>query len=649
MATTEMAMMFEAIRQLAEQVKSMAEANQSSGGSKLEAWDSIAKYKNITLFTGDAKMWDEFSTKFRSQVAAGARGVEELMKSVETEVTEKQAEHQEWEDLADGRCTVDQVQEVAVKLYNVLLSITTAEANAVVRRCRGNGLWAWKRLSTTLNPRTLASGVKCISQVLAPTKITNASKADVAIEAWEDRVAKLAIEYGEEISAKMKVAVLYAMLPKDLQERVLDKCAVNWDGAKEEEAASIYHSVKEDVKNIAKSRRDMSMPKPMEVDRVRADWGWWCGGWNDEDEENNEYKDKDKELQTEEKDVNFIGKGKSKGKGKGECWTCGEVGHRAADCPKGNSGKSYGKGGWSEKGGWKGRGGWYGKDGWNGKGAEYKTGKGGWAPPMVKACFGCGSTAHLMRDCPNKEGQRVQQVETDGPEVLYIGHTNANVEEHWHLVDDKYKHRAKRCEHPPGLATPGCNGFRVLAEDEEDEEEEPVETCHIHDIESNSTDNNKAAVKTSGIRNTEWASLGVGEIAVDSAADESCWPKGLGDAFKLKPSKRNIVLKTANGGEMGHYGEKDITFKTGNSEDVVGLKFQVTDVKKPLLAVRRLVEKGNVVSFGPEPDQNYIRNIATGRKIEMEKKGGAFVIKAHFMKEMADASSTATGFTRQVR
>ena len=44
-------------------------------------------------------------------------------------------------------------------------------------------------------------------------------------------MAKLSAEYGEEVSAKMKVAVLYAMLPKDLQERVLDKCAVNWDGA----------------------------------------------------------------------------------------------------------------------------------------------------------------------------------------------------------------------------------------------------------------------------------------------------------------------------------------------------------------------------------------------------------------------------------
>ena len=31
------------------------------------------------------------------------------------------------------------------------------------------------------------------------------------IDAWEDKMAKLSAEYGEVISAKMKVAVLYAM------------------------------------------------------------------------------------------------------------------------------------------------------------------------------------------------------------------------------------------------------------------------------------------------------------------------------------------------------------------------------------------------------------------------------------------------------
>ncbi len=69
-------------------------------------------------------------------------------------------------------------------------------------------------------------------------------------------------------------------------------------------------------------------------------------------------------------------------------------------------------------------------------------------------------------------------------------------------------------------------------------------------------------------------------------------PRG---AFPTKPSKRNIVLKTASGGERGHYGEKDVTLKDQVNGDILGLKVQVTRVRKPRLAVRRLVEKENVV------------------------------------------------------
>ena len=60
-----------------------------------------------------------------------------------------------------------------------------------------------------------------------------------------------------------------------------------------------------------------------------------------------------------------------KGGGKGPCWTCGEIGHRAADCPKG---KGKGKGGNEGKGI---KGGGY--KGWGGKG-EKGEGKGskGW-------------------------------------------------------------------------------------------------------------------------------------------------------------------------------------------------------------------------------------------------------------------------------
>ena len=52
------------------------------------------------------------------------------------------------------------------------------------------------------------------------------------------------------------------------------------------------------------------------------------------------------------------------------------------------------------------------------------------------------------------------------------------------------------------------------------------------------------------------------------------------------------------------------------------------------------------MSFGPSPEDNYIINKHTGVVIPMEKRGGSFVIKAHFMKEI---DKEAPVFTGQVR
>jgi hypothetical protein len=58
----------------------------------------------------------------------------------------------------------------------------------------------------------------------------------------------------------------------------------------------------------------------------------------------------------------------------------------------------------------------------------------------------------------------------------------------------------------------------------------------------------------------------MGDIVVDSAAAD-------GDAFPMKPSKKNIILKTASCGDMQHYGEKEVIFKHANGKG--------TDMKKP--------------------------------------------------------------------
>ena len=45
---------------------------------------------------------------------------------------------------------------------------------------------------------------------------------------------------------------------------------------------------------------------------------------------------------------------------------------------------------------------------------------------------------------------------------------------------------------------------------------------------------------------------------------------------------------------------------------MMNLNFQVAEVKKPLVAVKRIVEKGNYVCFGPEEKDNYIVNKRSG-------------------------------------
>ena len=66
-------------------------------------------------------------------------------------------------------------------------------------------------------------------------------------------------------------------------------------------------------------------------------------------------------------------------------------------------------------------------------------------------------------------------------------------------------------------------------------------------------------------------------------------------------------------------------------ETKMGLRFQVADVKKPLISVRRLVEKGNNVHFGPTKEDNYILNRKSGDKIGLRANGrGSYLMDVSF-------------------
>ena len=137
----------------------------------------------------------EWYDKMKSQIKSGSSEAMDVLGSVENNFMEMQLQSRKSGEEVAKECIsdADEVLATSYRLYNLLINNkTTGDAHVVVRRCpEENGLLAWKRLCTTLNPRTLASGVKVINQVLNPSKITDPKKMDIMIDYWEDKISKL--------------------------------------------------------------------------------------------------------------------------------------------------------------------------------------------------------------------------------------------------------------------------------------------------------------------------------------------------------------------------------------------------------------------------------------------------------------------------
>eukprot|EP00973_Karenia_brevis_P017629 2419569-Karenia_brevis.AAC.1 len=62
------------------------------------------------------------------------------------------------------------------------------------------------------------------------------------------------------------------------------------------------------------------------------------------------------------------------------------------------------------------------------------------------------------------------------------------------------------------------------------------------------------------------------------------------------------------------------------------LNFEVADVPKPLLAVKRIVEKGKHVVFGPGKEDNFIVNRDTGDRLMLFPNGrGSYMMRVNFV------------------
>ena len=115
------------------------------------------------------------------------------------------------------------------------------------------------------------------------------------------------------------------------------------------------------------------------------------------------------------------------------------------------------------------------------------------------------------------------------------------------------------------------------------------------------------------------------ELEESSEEDSGGWEvkKSRRDVRKEKIRQEVCVVERA---------VKDVNFAGVDEGLKMKLRFQVADVKKPLMSVKRIVEQGNHVGFGPGEGDNYILNKESCNKMALKSNGkGSYLMQVRFV------------------
>jgi hypothetical protein len=116
-------------------------------------------------------------------------------------------------------------------------------------------------------------------------------------------------------------------------------------------------------------------------------------------------------------------------------------------------------------------------------------------------------------------------------------------------------------------------------------------------------------------------------ITVDSGAADSVSPKDWFEQFKISPLSSKPRLVTATGAQIPVHGKRTVALKTAGNR-LIGLPFTVCDVKKPLVSVKKICEKGNIIQFGPSSKESFIMNVKSKEKIYLIEENGQYMMEA---------------------
>ena len=202
-----------------------------------------------------------------------------------------------------GADSTDQVTDLEDEIHQVsavLMQVTEGEANDIVCNSSGMGLEAWRKLTRRWNPLTGSRLRNLLRHVISPGR-PSLTELPGALERWEEQVSKNRNSKDQQgrsrdIPEDILMAALESLVPTDLEVHLQMNSS----------RFETYDAMRMEVLSYIESRTGsrMTETKVQKHDKTRDD----------------------------PMDVDSMVKGKGKHKFSGECYLCGKVGHKAAEC-----------------------------------------------------------------------------------------------------------------------------------------------------------------------------------------------------------------------------------------------------------------------------------------------------------------------------
>ena len=121
------------------------------------------------------------------------------------------------------------------------------------------GVKAWQRLFKKYNPRTMARGLRLLTETVNPSKVKDLTEIEAGITKWEEKCKMLAGQFGEKISDRMAMAILTNMMPSSIQDYMYTHADMD----------PKYEELKEKVRAMVSNKIANNMgPAPMDVGGV---------------------------------------------------------------------------------------------------------------------------------------------------------------------------------------------------------------------------------------------------------------------------------------------------------------------------------------------------------------------------------------------